>query len=121
MGQPVKLSDTLVMDARAIGEESERSLAGQVEFWASLGRAVERVLKFEKVLELRRLGSARPLSECLRGIENRDGQKRLSKVLGERPYPHYKPAGKPGLLIRIDQDGTRTVGRIVKRKFIPAE
>ena len=32
MGQPVKLSDKLVLDARIVGETTERSIAGQVEF-----------------------------------------------------------------------------------------
>ena len=41
MGQPVKLSDELVLDARLTGEIAERSLAGQIEYWAKLGRAAE--------------------------------------------------------------------------------
>jgi hypothetical protein len=40
MSQPVKLSDSLVLDARITGEVVERSIAGQVEYWAKLGRAV---------------------------------------------------------------------------------
>ncbi len=38
----MKLSDALVLDARIAGEVLERSIAGQVEYWAKLGRAVER-------------------------------------------------------------------------------
>ena len=41
MGQPVKLSESLVLDARLTGEVAERSIAGQIEFWAGLGRGVE--------------------------------------------------------------------------------
>ncbi len=37
MSQPVKLTDALVLDARIAGEVVERSIAGQVEFWARLG------------------------------------------------------------------------------------
>ena len=43
LSQPVKLSDALVLDARLAGEAVERSIAGQVEFWAAiraLGRAI---------------------------------------------------------------------------------
>ncbi len=36
MGQPVKLSDELVCDARITAELSERSIAGQIEFWRKL-------------------------------------------------------------------------------------
>ncbi|MBX9692585.1 MAG: ParD-like family protein [Cyanobacteria bacterium] len=41
MSQPVKLSDELVLDARLVSELGERSIAGQIEFWARLGRAIE--------------------------------------------------------------------------------
>ena len=42
MSQPVKISDDLVLDARLTGEIVRRSIAGQIEFWAALGRAIER-------------------------------------------------------------------------------
>ena len=37
----MKVSDALVLDARLMGEATQRSIAGQIEFWARLGRAVE--------------------------------------------------------------------------------
>ena len=52
MSQPVKLSDALVLDARIAGQVQERSIAGQVEFWAKLGRGVELLLDGEQVLKL---------------------------------------------------------------------
>ena len=45
MSQPVKVSDSLVLDARLTGEVAERSIAGQIEFWARLGRAIEPLLR----------------------------------------------------------------------------
>ncbi len=42
MGQPVKLSDELVDDARAVVPFSQRSIAGQIEFWAGLGNRSSR-------------------------------------------------------------------------------
>ncbi len=41
MSQPVKLSDDLVLDARLTGEAAERSIAGQVEYWASCSQPLE--------------------------------------------------------------------------------
>ena len=41
MSQPVKLSDQLVLDARTMSAHAKRSIAGQIEFWAGLGRAME--------------------------------------------------------------------------------
>jgi len=119
MGQPVKLSDQLVLDARQVGRVAERSIAGQIEFWAAIGRAVEPLLRTDRVLALKRLGTEKPLSECLKAPGTPDGNKQLSQTLQENPYPHYRPApGKAGFLLRVEEDGTETCGRFYNRKFI---
>ena len=118
MGQPVKLSDSLVLDARVVAESAERSIAGQIEFWARLGRAVEPVLRTEEALRLKARGDVHPLSECLGTVDSKAGHARVRKVLAADPWPHFEPAkGRPGYLVRIDADGTRTVGRFVGRTF----
>jgi len=118
VSQPVKLSDALVLDARLAGEIVERSIAGQVEFWARIGRAVEPLLNGEQVLALCRNGAARPLSECLESADSTEGRARVSSVLKTQPFPHYEAHPKKrGLLIRIDANGKRTVGRFVNRQF----
>lgn len=121
MGQPVKLSEGLVLDARLTGEIAERSIAGQIEFWAGLGRAVESLLRADHALALKKRGDMLPLSVCLDSVNTRAGQARLSAVLAERPYPHFEPAAKSGVLVKIDEDGTRTTGRFVNREFRPAK
>ena len=114
----MKLSDALVLDARIAGEAFERSLTGQVEFWARLGRAIEPLLQGTQVLALCRNATAQPLSACLESIDSAEGRKRVSEYLDAQPFPHYEQApNEPGLLVRIDADGTRTVGRFVNRKF----
>lgn len=121
MGQPVKLSDTLVLDARVMGEAAERSIASQIEFWARIGRAVESVLRSDSVLRLKQRGEAVPLATLLRSADSRAGRARVKAVLEGRPFPHFEPApGRKGLLVRIDEDGKRTVGRFVNREFRPA-
>ena len=118
MSQPVKLSDALVLDARLAGESMERSIAGQVEFWAKLGRAVETLLQGGQALALCRSAAARPLSACLSAVDSDTGRQRVTEFLHTLPYPHYEPApDAPGLLVRIDADGRRTVGRFVNRQF----
>jgi hypothetical protein len=118
MSQPVKLSDSLVLDARLAGELVERSIAGQVEFWARMGRAIEPLLKGDQVLALCRNGAARPLSECIKSADSSEGRERLADFLQSQPFPHYEPhPDKRGLLIRIDSDGKRTIGRFVNRQF----
>jgi hypothetical protein len=120
MSQPVKLSDALVLNARLAGEAAERSIAGQVEFWARLGRSVELLLEGRQLLALRRSADAHPLSEALASVDTPAGRKRLADVLAGKPYPHFTSApGQPGLLLRTDADGTETVGRFVNRVFEP--
>jgi hypothetical protein len=122
MSQPVKLSDALVLDARLAGEVLERSIAGQVEFWARLGRAVEPLLQGAQALALSRNASARPLSACLDSVDAPEGRRRVAEFLQTQPYPHYEPAAdSPGLLVRIEADGNRTVGRFVNRQFKAAK
>ncbi len=122
MSQPVKLSDSLVLDARLAGESVERSIAGQVEFWAKIGRAIEPLLQGDHVLALCRNGAARPLSECLKSVNTPEGRERLSQYLQSLPFPHYEPhPEKRGLLIRIEANGRRKVGRFVNRQFQPVK
>jgi hypothetical protein len=46
----------------------------------------------------------------------------VAEHLASLPFPHYEPApDSPGLLVRIDADGTRTLGRFVNRQFEAAE
>jgi hypothetical protein len=121
MSQPVKLSDGLVLDARLAAEVQERSIAGQVEFWAKLGQSIDLLLRGTQTLALRRAGSAESLVDRLASVDSRAGRERVEAYLQTRPFPHYREQGQPGLLIRTDEDGTRTVGRFVNRVFVPAE
>src|SRR5438034_11348553 len=118
MSEPVKLSDELILDARLTAEIAERSIAGQIEFWAQLGRAIEPLLEGSRALALRRAGAAVPLSECLAAVDSAQGRRRVGEYLDSRPFPHYQPVpGSTGLLVRVDADGTRTPGRFVGREF----
>jgi hypothetical protein len=120
MSQPVKLSDSLVLDARLAGEAVARSIAGQVEFWARLGRSVELLMEGQQVLALCRNAAARPLSACLRSVDSPEGRQRLADWLESGPFPHYQAhPDRPGLLLRIEANGNRTVGRFVNRQFQP--
>jgi hypothetical protein len=118
MSQPVKVSDALVLDARLMGEATQRSIAGQIEFWARIGRVVETLLRGDQVLALSKAGKANPLSACLRSVDSPEGHKRLAQHLKTLPYPHYEPS-PGGLLVRIEANGKRTTGRFVNRKFQP--
>ncbi len=121
MPQPVKLSDALVLDARLAAEPLQRSIAGQVEFWARLGRSVDLILEGHQVLRLAQNGGTRPLSECIAEIGTPEGCKRLDAYLESEPFPHFKPhPTKPDVLERIEEDGTRAFGRFVEDKWVPS-
>src|SRR5258708_15189083 len=108
MSQPVKISDELILDARLTAEIAERSVAGQIEFWAQLGRAIEPLLEGSRALALRRSGATLPLSRCLATVDSTEGRRRVADYLDARPFPHYEPwSGEPGVLVRVDEDGTR--------------
>ena len=116
MSQPVRLSDELVLDARLAGESLKRSTSEQIEFWASLGRSVEPLLQGNQVAAL--TGKARPLAECLQGVDTPEGRKRVAAYLEQGPFPHYEPVpGRRGVVVRVEQDGERATGRFVARQF----
>ena len=117
MSQPVKLSDHLILDARLVAEAAERSIAGQIEFWARLGRAIEPLLRTPEILALHRAGEPKPISVCLDEVDSVAGRRRVASYLRTRPFPHYEQAKSH--LIRIDKDGRRTPGRFVNRQFQP--
>ena len=122
MSQPVKLSDALVLDARLAGETVERSIAGQVEFWAKIGKAIEPLLQGTQMIALCRNAATRPLSACLKSVDSPAGRRRVTEFLQGKPWPHYEPhPNRAGVLVRIEANGKRTVGRFVNRQFQPVK
>ena len=91
MSQPVKVSDALLLDARVAGEAVERSIAGQIEFWAKIGRALEPILRGDHVLALCRSGKVKPLSTCLATVDSPIGRQRLAEF--EKSVKHHQ--GRP--------------------------
>lgn len=122
MSQPVKLSDELVLDARTVGAVAQRSIAGQVEFWARLGRSIEPVLRGDRALALQQSGSIRPLSEIIDSVDTGVGRERVRTYVDSRPFPHFEACPEEaGLLVKIEEDGSRTRGRFVNRVFVEAK
>jgi hypothetical protein len=118
MSQPVKISEDLVLDARILGPIAKRSIASQIEFWAQLGRAIEPLLEGAQAYALQKAGQAKPLSACLRSVDSLLGRRRVSDYLHGQPFPHYRPAPhKQGMIVRIEANGKRTIGRFIGRRF----
>jgi hypothetical protein len=68
-------------------------------------------------LVLQAIGTAVLLSDCLASVDSVEGRRRVAEYLNSQPFPHYQSAGRDGLLIRIEEDGSRTVGRFIDRQF----
>ena len=133
MPQPVKLSDALIEAARKASVDADRSLAGQIEHWARLGRSVESALSVTESERVKRSGGqlAKEAPEArmreqllgvLRLAVNAAGLARITAAPSKTPGPRYgtDPAF-PGFLVRVDPDGRRTPGRFVNRRFVPLE
>jgi hypothetical protein len=55
-------------------------------------------------------------------VDSDQGRERLRAYLNGRAFPHFEScAGEPGLLVKIDEDGTRTRGRFVNRVFVTVD
>jgi hypothetical protein len=119
MSQPVKLSDKLVVSARQVGSSVNRSISGQIEHWAEIGKIVEPFLEGRKTLALRQAREGQNLTEIFATIDHPEGKHRVQEYLNAQPFPHFEVAGKPGVFMRIDADGTRTLGRFVRKQFRP--
>ena len=120
MSVPVMLSDSLARDARLEGDAMERSIAGQVEFWARLGQAIDPILNGAQAMAISQRGTVRSLSAVLGEVEAPAGRLRLAEHVSGLPFPHYEPhPEQPGAIIRTSTDGTQVVGRFVHRVFTP--
>ena len=83
MSQPIKLCDEIVLDARIASEIAERTVAGQIEHWAKLGRAVEPFLQGP----LPRAGAVEPLSECLKSVDSPTAGAEWPRTLTASRFP----------------------------------
>jgi len=119
MGLPIKISEDLALAARTEAETFERSIASQVEHWARIGRAVERILGYDQVAALKRQVGTRELADAMRTASSEAGQRRALEHVQQLGGPRYTiDPDRRGGIIRIDEDGSRTRGRFVRRKFV---
>jgi len=121
MAHPIQISDSLLVEAQAAAAILGRTPESQIEFWASLGRSIERHLGSDAIYRLRATPPPK-LSEILLSTNDPESRERLKSYLDSQPFPHFRPiSAEPRLFERIDEDGTRTVGRIIGREFVPAQ
>jgi hypothetical protein len=126
---PIRLQDELMRAAALIGEQQHRSAAGQVEYWASLGRKIARQVNPDALLDVA-AGLARIKVEPIVGqpvdpnavfsvVEaHRHAGTLAQEVTTATPTYQASPT-HPGYLEQIDKQGKRTVGTFQDGVFTP--
>jgi len=133
MGTPLKVSDSLFAAAKQEAQATERSITGQIEHWARIGRAIEAILAHQELLTLKRVGEIlaplypsterrREVHDLLTRIAMSPDRETTTAALRATGKPVYAtdPA-HPGLVIQVLPDGTRTPGRVEGRRFVPVQ
>lgn len=116
---PLRIDDELVLKARLEAEEADRSVTAQIEHWAKLGMAVEEVLGHRQAMELKKHGT-HSVADALAETRTSHAQEMALEHLAATGQVRYGvDPDRPGTLIRIAPDGTRTRGRFINRTFVP--
>jgi hypothetical protein len=132
MAMPVKVSDGLLVAAREEAKLARRSTTAQIEYWASIGRAVEMLVAHSELLTLKRAGDLlSPVFSSVRREEvhrllaglvaNPAEREKALQVIHAAGGPVYEtdPA-YPGQIIEVSPGGARRPGRFKERRFVPA-
>lgn len=128
-GIAIKINETLAEQARTAALDGDRSLTGQIEHWARIGRAVEPLLPTTAVASLKKSGGdlsavedAQERARVLQILEHFRSLPRaeLASQLGLDRKPRFEPdPSHPDAVIRILPDGSRQSGRMHGRTFTP--
>jgi hypothetical protein len=126
----IKISGELADCARREASHADRSLTGQIEHWAKLGRAAETVLPSQVAAALKRCaGDLQALEDeslrakslnALAALQTLSPAE-LREKIGLDLQTLFEPDPEnPGGFIRITPDGTRTRGVMNGRVFVPS-
>ena len=115
MKRSIRLDQKLLSDAEAAGGKFKRSMAAQVEYWATVGRHVvesnepskadrEAFKKFNRVL----------MQQVQSGVDS--GQ--YKEGLFKKGYVFEASKQGPGYVDKVSPDGSRVTGQVVKGEFV---
>jgi hypothetical protein len=118
---PLRIDGALINEARTSGEIFHRSIAQQVEHWATLGRALESVLTVPGLAKLKSAKKPVDTDLLLARASSPAGKKKTLALLAKKKGPLYgsKP-NHPAVLLQYAKDGAKVAGRMVKGVFVPA-
>ena len=126
----IKISSTLANLARTAAAAEDRSVAGQIEHWASIGKAIASALPGATVTsikngELSSTEMAAEVTSALRILEefrSKSNREPIKAAIGVGKRILYAAdEDNPDGIVQVLPDGTRRKGRFSNRQFIPAE
>jgi ParD-like antitoxin of type II bacterial toxin-antitoxin system len=119
---PLRIDGDLINEAKVSGQVFHRSIAQQVEHWASLGRVLEKVLTVSSVGKMKSLNRPVDLERVLAGARSAAGKKKTLALLAGKKGPLYgtKP-DRPGVVLQYHPDGTVVAGEMIKSEFVRAK
>jgi len=125
----VKISADLADAARKEASEADRSLTGQIEHWAKLGRAAEAIMPSQVAAALKRCaGDIHAIEdESIRGkvldalaaLQAQTPESLRQKMGLDQQTLFETDPETPGGFIRITPDGVHTHGVMNGRVFVP--
>ena len=127
----IKVSAELAQSARVEADSSDRSMTGQIEHWAKLGRAAEAIMPAQIAAALKRCAGnldaledesmRRKVLDALAVFQARAPDS-LRQQIGLDQQILFEPDPEiSGGLIRITPNGTRTRGVMNGRTFVPTQ
>lgn len=131
MANPLRLDPGLIQAAERASLIQKRSVPKQIEFWATLGQAVENVINYSDIFAILQglkkitiepvLPAAVDPEDVFSELEkSRQNGQLAGKVTPGRVY-YEASRSRPGLLDRVDTaTGERRTGQFRNGEFIPA-
>lgn len=131
MPGPYRLGNEIVAHAEKSAALQNRSVPKQIEYWANLGRRVEKaidhpslmaILRDSAIIEVRPAPS-KPVEarEVFAALEADRRSGKLAKDITRAGVIYEASPSRPGLLDRIDEHGVRTTGTFENGEFVPGE
>lgn len=119
----IKISSALANEARQAADAAHRSLTGQIEHWATIGRSIEPNLTGSAIQIIKKSGDLSQLAPAEREqlMQLFESLRRSTSTATTTPFPRYEADHQDSsLLVQIQADGSRSRGKMVNRTFVPA-
>lgn len=115
MKRSIRLDSELIKQAETIGSRSKRSIASQVEYWAGLGRALEKSQQptKEQLSDLLSFNST-----FIEKVGEEVGSGEFERNVLQGGYAFEKSKMGSGYVDKVFQDGVRLTGRIIDGNFV---